>query len=133
MEKKQTKTEAGSAARGNCTFELTVDNVIGIDVLCKYAQMLDFVTNAKGEDELNIDGVVNEILDDAITKRVKELAKKHGFIDANDLIESLDGCMDGEEVAHAIRESERMAYERAHDRILAHIPIEDRQKKLFDK
>lgn len=124
--------DTGNMEWGDYTFKITVDNMMNLDVLCKYAQMLDFVTNSKGEDELNIDGVVNEVLDEALSKRVKGLAKKHGFIDAHDLIESLDGCKDGEEVAHAIEEAERMAYARAHERILAHVLIEDRQKKLFD-
>ena len=124
--------DTGNMAWGDYTFKITVNNMLNVETLCKYAQMLDFVTNAKGENELNIDGVVNDILDEALSKRVKELAKRHGFMDAHDFIESLDGCKDGEEVAHAIKESERMAYERAHDRILMHVPIEDRQKKLFD-
>lgn len=144
MAKKQTKTEADftvsishddMAKFGNpqtVTFKITVDNMLNLETLCKYAQMLDWVTHAKGENELNIGGVVNEVLDEALSKRVKELAKKHGFADAHDFTESLDGCKDGEEVAHVIRESEQLAYIRAHDRILMHVPMEDRQKKLFD-
>ena len=124
--------DTGNMAWGDYTFKITVDNMLNLETLCKYAQMLDFVTHAKGENELNIDGVVNDILDEALSKRVKELAKKHGFADAHDFTESLDGCKDGEEVAHVIRESEQLAYERAHNRILMHVPIEDRQKKLFD-
>lgn len=145
MAKKQPKTEAdftvktekftedtGSMAWGDYTFKITVDNMLNLETLCKYAQMLDWVTHAKDENSLNIDGVVNEVLDEALSKRVKELAKKHGFADAHDFTESLDGCKDGEEVAHVIRESEQLAYERAHDRILMHVPLEDRQKSLFD-
>ena len=124
--------DTGNMAWGDYTFKITVDNMLNLETLCKYAQMLDFVTHAKGENELNIDGVVNDILDEALSKRVKELAKKHGFADAHDFTESLDGCKDGEEVAHVIRESEKLAIERAHDRILMHVPMEDRQKKLFD-
>lgn len=124
--------DTGNMAWGDYTFKITVDNMLNLETLCKYAQMLDFVTHAKGENELNLDGVVNDILDEALSKRVKKLAKKHGFADAHDFTESLDGCKDGEEVAHVIRESEQLAYERAHDRILMHVPMEDRQMKLFD-
>lgn len=124
--------DTGNMAWGDYTFKITVDNMLNLETLRKYALMLDFLTHAKGENELSIDGVVNEVLDEALSKRVKELAKKHGFADAHDFIESLDGCNDGEAVAHVIRESEQLAYERAHDRILMHVPMEDRQKKLFD-
>lgn len=124
--------DTANMAWGDYTFKITVDNMINLETLCKYAQMLDWVTNAKGDDCLNIDGVVNEILDEALSKRVKELAKKHGFIDAHDFAESLGDCKDGEEVLHAIRQSEQLAYERAHERILMHVPLEDRQKSLFD-
>lgn len=120
-------------AWGDYTFKITAGNMLYLDTLCKYAQMLDFVTQAQGEELLNIDGVVNEILDEALSKRVKELAKKHGFIDATTFCEELDDCKDGEDVTAKIRESERLAYVRAHERILAHIPLEDRQKNLFNE
>lgn len=125
-------SEDGNTAWGDYTFKITVNNMLNLETLCKYALMLDWVTKAKGEDELSIDGVINEVLNDALLKRVKELAKKHGFADAHDFTESLDGCKDGEEVAHVIREAEQMSYERTHDRILMHVPMDDRQKKLFD-
>ena len=124
--------DTGNMAWGDYTFKITVDNMLNLETLCKYAQMLDFVTHAKGENELNIDGVVNDILNEALSKRVKELAKKHGFADAHDFTETLGDCKDGEDVAIVIRESEKLALERAHDRILMHVPMEDRQKKLFD-
>ena len=124
--------DTGNMAWGDYTFKITVDNMLNLETLCKYAQMLDWVTHAKGENELNIDGVVNEVLDEALSKRVKELAKKHGFADAHDFTETLGDCKDGEDVAIVIRESEKLALERAHDRILMHVPMEDRQKKLFD-
>lgn len=120
-------------AWGDYTFKITAGNMLNLSTLCKYAQMLDFVTKAESEEQLNIDGVINEVLDEALSKRVKELAKKHGFMDADDFIKDLDGCEDGEEVAAAIKRSEQAAYVRAHERILAHIPLEDRQMSLFDK
>lgn len=124
--------DTGNMAWGDYTFKITVDNMLNLETLCKYALMLDWITHAKGENELSIDGVVNEVLDEALSKRVKELAKKHGFADAHDFSETLGDCKDGEEVAIVIRESEKIALERAHDKILMHVPMEDRQKKLFD-
>lgn len=123
--------DTDNMAWGDYTFKITSGNMMNLSTLCKYAQMLDFVTRAEGENQLNIDGVINEILNDALSKRVKALAKKHGFESDYDFSETLSACKDGEEVAHVIQESEREAYVRAHDEILAHIPYEDRQMKLF--
>lgn len=124
--------DTGNIAWGDYTFKITVDNMLNLETLCKYALMLDWVTHSKGENELSIDGVINEVLAEALSKRVKALAKKHGFTDAHDFTETLGDCKDGEEVAHVIREAEKIALERAHERILMHVPMEDRQKKLFD-
>ena len=124
--------DTGNMAWGDYTFKITVDNMLNLETLCKYAQMLDWVTHSVEADRLNIDGVVNEVLSEALSKRVKELAKKHGFESAHDFTEALDDCQDGEDVEHVIRESEQAAYQRARTRILAHIPFEDRQMKLFD-
>ena len=60
--------DTGNMAWGDYTFKITVDNMLNLETLCKYAQMLDFVTHAKGENELNIDGVVNDILDEALSR-----------------------------------------------------------------
>ena len=119
-------------AWGDYTFKITVDNMLNLETLCKYAQMLDFVTRAQEENQLSIDGVINEVLDGALSKRVKELAGKHGFLSVSDFIEDLSKCKTGEEVAAAIRRAEQNSYLVAHERILSHIPLEDRQKELFD-
>ena len=128
---KQDDTE--NMAWGDYTFKITSGNMLNLSTVCKYAAMLDFVTNAQSDALLNIDGVINEILDEALSKRVKFLAKKHGFESDFDFSESLAVCKDGKEVALVIQESERNAYERAHEAILAHIPYEDRQQTIkFD-
>ncbi len=124
--------DTGNMAWGDYTFKITVGNMLNLETLCKYAQMLDYVTHSIDADRLNIDGVVNEVLAEALSKRVKELAKKHGFESAHDFTEALDDCHDGGEVEHVIRESEQAAYQRAHNKILMHVPFEDRQKSLFD-
>ncbi len=124
--------DTGNMEWGDYTFKITVDNMMNLKTLCKYAQMLDYMIKANGENQLNIDGVVNEILDEALSKRVSALAKKHGFESSYEFTESLSTCQDGEEVAKVIRDSEQSAYERAHDKILMHVPFEDRQGRLFD-
>lgn len=128
MVKKKENTDA--IAWGDYTFKITASNMVNLATLCKYAQMLDFVTNSQGEDQLSIDGVVNEILFKALDKRVKELASKHGYMYANDFIEDLSKCNDGEEVAHSLKRAENTALHVMHEKILAHVPLDEKQMKL---
>ena len=79
----------------DCTFRMTVSNNIKLMALAKYAMMLDWVTNAKGEECLNTDGIINLILDEGMTRRVKDIAKKHGFYDSDDFITTMGDCGDG--------------------------------------
>ena len=112
---------------------ISADNLRNIEALCKYAQMLDIITNACDDEKLSIDGVINELLDEVSTKRIKEIAKKHGFTGEADVLETFEQCTDGEDVQAAIKEAEKTAYERVHSRILSHVPIEDRQRELFPR
>lgn len=128
----ETKTERPEGAF-DCTFKMTVSNNIKLMALAKYAMMLDWVTNAKGDECLNTDGIINLILDEGMTRRVKDIAKKHGFYDSDDFITTMSDCGDGEEVTYAVRYKERNYLQRAHDEILKHIPSDDKQKDLpFD-
>ena len=117
----------------DCNFRMTTANHIKLKALAKYALMLDWVTNAKGEQCLTSDGIINLILDEGMTRRVKDIAKKHGFYDSDDFITTMSDCGDGEEVTYAVRYKERNYLQRAHDEILSHIPGDDKQKDLpFD-
>ena len=114
----------------DCNFRMTKSNKIKLNALAKYASMLDWVTNAKGDECLNADGIINLILDEGMTRRVKDIAKKHGFYDSDDFITSMSECGDGEEVAYAVRYKEQTYLKRAHDEILSHIPCDDKQQDL---
>lgn len=117
----------------DCSFRMTIANHIKLQALAKYAQMLDWATNATDDQRLNVDGIINLILDEGMTRRVKDIAKKHGFYDSDDFITTMGDCGDGEEVTYAVQYKERNYLKRAHDEILRHIPSDDRQKDLpFD-
>jgi hypothetical protein len=115
---------------GDCTFPITFPNEVMLKALSKYAMMLDYVTNAKDDEKLNIDGLINSILYEGMTKRIKDLVKKHGFEDSQEFIDCMAACKDGEEVSVEVKNQEKVFYQTAHDEILAHIPMEDRQKAL---
>lgn len=136
--KMATKKKTDSVTMDNISidtlqFKVSADNMRAIEALCKYAQMLDLVTNAEDDEKLSVDGVVNCLLHDASEKRLREIVKKHGFVDLDDAIQTLEDCTTADDVVAALRNAEKAAYEREHMRILAHVPIEDRQGKLFDE
>ena len=124
------KEETDSMAFGDCTFKITTANEIMLSALSKYAMMLDYVTDSKGEDTLNVEGVINNILYNGMSRMMKDLVKRHGFESSEDFIDSMRGCQCGEEVLNEIKHHECVEYQRLHDDILAHIPVEDKQTKF---
>lgn len=122
--------ETDNAISGDCTFKISTANQMLLDALIKYAMMLDLVTNAEEIERLNVDGVINSLLAEGMTKRVKDLAKRHGFDASSDFVESLNLCKDGEEVKAVVRDQELEMLKKTHDEILSHIPLEDSQKKF---
>lgn len=136
MRTKKTKDiniKQGCIGAESVQFRVSTDNMRYLEALCKYAQMLDLVTNAIDGERLSIDGVVNDIFSEILEKRLREIVRKHGFYDLDDAVQTLSDCADAAGVAAAVRNAEKAAYEREHSRILAHVPIEDRQGKLFEE
>lgn len=124
------KEETDSMAFGDCTFKITTANEIMLNALSKYAMMLDYVTQSKGEDSLNVEGVINNILYNGMSRMMKDLVKRHGFESSEEFIDCMRSCQDGEEVMNEIKHHECTEYQRLHDDILAHIPVEDKQSKF---
>lgn len=124
------KESTDSMACGDCTFQITKANEVLLKALAKYSMMLDYVTHADESEQLNIEGLINAILLEGMTRRIKELAKKHCFDTQEDFIDCMSSCKDGEEVAIEIRCSECNFYKKMHDEILSQIPVPDTQKKL---
>lgn len=115
---------------GDTSFQITTANEMMLVALIKYSQMLDLVTGAKGEEQLNVDGLINSLIAEGMTKRIKDLVKRHSFEDAQEFIESIGACNDAEEVAGEIRQHEMQFYQKTHDEILSHIPMESAQMEL---
>lgn len=113
-----------------CTFKITGINAGMLAAFAKYAMMLDYVSHADGDNVLSIDGIMNTLLDEALKRRIKELCKCHGFLDIEDFMEVMGECEDGEEVRARINERQHEAFKQAHDNILAHMPIDDKQCQL---
>ncbi|MBR4986649.1 MAG: hypothetical protein IKY83_13030 [Proteobacteria bacterium] len=112
----------------DCTFKISKPNLVQLNVLFKYAMMLDFV--ADGANTINIDGLINSILDECTTKRIKDLTKRHGFDSSLEFMSTLTACMDGEEVYSEIKKHELETLHQQHAAILRYVPAESRQMDL---
>lgn len=115
---------------GDTSFQITTANEMMLVALIKYSQMLDFVTGAKDEELLNVDGLINSLIADGMNRRIKDLVKKHSFEDTQEFIDCIGACNDAEEVFGEIKQHEMQFYQKTHDEILSHIPLEDAQLKL---
>lgn len=112
---------------------LIPENESMLDALAKYGMALDHATGAIEGELLSIDGVINMILDEGLTKKIKDLVKRHGFIDKDQFIDEALAAKDGEEFLDRIKACEAMALKVEHDKILAHMPFENTQKNLFER
>ena len=126
----KTKEETDLMGFGDCTFQITTGNEMMLSSLAKYAQYLDFRVKAGQDEQLNLDGLVNKILSDAMERRIKELVKQYGFDNRDDFIDVMTHCADGEEVAIELANHIQIALQKEHDEILAHIPMDSNQREL---
>ena len=116
---------------GECTFQITGANDIALRVMGKYMTMLDNVAASMGgSDLLNMDGLINFLLDDALNRNIKEIVKRHGFANSSDFFEAIADCKDGEEVKAVCSQRENERLIQMHEQILSQIPVEDLQQKL---
>lgn len=114
----------------DCSFKISKGNLVQLNVLLRYAMMLDFVADADGANTINIDGLINSILDECTTKRIKDLTKRHGFDSSQEFMSTLTACMDGEEVYSEIKKHELETLHQQHAAILRYVPAESRQMDL---
>lgn len=140
MSKKQ--KEENQKSCGEFKFEITDENEKRLKAILIYSKVFnlivlgDYEKNPGNDDEpekLNDDGVINFILDDALTKWIKVLLNKHGFTDAQEFVEVIGGCESGEQVLDIIQRAEKRYYHGMYKGILAQIPLDDGQMQLpFD-
>lgn len=130
MAKKDVANNTDLLASGECTFVITTANEVLLKSLSKYSMMLDFITGAGDEELLNVDGLINSILEEGMTRRIKDLVKKHSFEDAQEFIDCMASCEGGEDVSKEIASHEKNFYQKSHDEILSHIPMDDGQKVI---
>jgi hypothetical protein len=124
------KQETDLMSFGDCTFQITTANEMMLSALSKYAQYLDYTTNAAQDEQLNIDGLINRILCASMERWIKELVKQYGFDNSDDFIDVMTHCNDGEEVSVELANHKRIALQKEHDEILSHIPMDSPQREL---
>lgn len=126
----KTKQETDLMSFGDCSFQITTANEMMLSALSKYAQYLDYTTNAAQDEQLNIDGLINRILCASMERWIKELVKQYGFDSSDDFIDVMTHCEDGEEVSVELANHARIALQKEHDEILSHIPMDSPQREL---
>ncbi len=126
----KTKEQTDLMSFGDCSFQITTANEMMLSALSKYAQYLDYTTNAAQDEQLNIDGLINRILCASMERWIKELVKQYGFDGADDFIDVMTHCENGEEVSVELANHARISLQKEHDEILSHIPMDSPQREL---
>lgn len=127
---KDVVTNTDSMAYDSISFQITMANESMLNALIHYSEMLDYVTHSKDDELLNIDGLINSLIAEGMTKRIKDIVKRHSFEDMEEFINCMAECHDGEEVLSEVKQHESSAYQKMHDEILSHIPVDDAQRSL---
>lgn len=119
---------------GEFSFDISNENEIALHALTNYMQMIDKVAKANGAIEsLNVDGLINYLLEDAIKRKISEIVKRHGFEDKLDFINALSLCRKVEDVELECMRREQNRLISEHALILEQIPFQDNQRSLpFD-
>lgn len=130
---KKQKEPTDNVTFEQATFCLSTANKMLLEAYQKYAQYLDLILDTKPDECVgnDLNGILNYLLETSLNKELKDIQKKHGFDNFQEMITNLLQCTCAEEVEAEIRTSELKAHEKTHQKILDQIPVEDRQLKLF--
>jgi len=131
MKKKKEPTD--TIAFDSCKFNISTGNMLLFKAFQKYSMYLDDVLNVKPEESVGTDmsGLLNYLVETALTKELKDIQKKHGFENLDDMVDALYACNTPEEIYSEIHQAEMTERAKLHQKILEQIPEEDRQLKLF--
>jgi hypothetical protein len=125
------KAEISIKASGECTFTLTESNEKKLRALSMYMRVVEEVSRPKQDGEpLCIDGLMNTLIDQVTEQWIKDLVKKHGFMDSQDFVSIACACKDEAELFDIIQKLEKCRYIVMYKKILEQIPIPDKQKDL---
>lgn len=112
----------------NCT-QLNLDR---ISAFMRYCEMLSMIAKQDPDctDDLDFNGFMNSLLDEILSKKVKEIIKRHSFFDEAEFIDGMKNCANPGETRAFIDSVEHRYYMKEYNRILSFMPIEDNQKTL---
>lgn len=104
-----------------------------LDALSKYYHMIS--EQAKDNDDiyteaLNFDGIINALLDDVLSRRIKDIIKRHSFEDDIEFVDGINSCRDDAECKRFIESAEKRYYIKSYNKILEHMPVIDNQKVI---
>lgn len=130
---KKTKEPTDTIAFDSCKFNISTGNMMLFKAFQKYSMYLDAVLNVKPDEMVGADmsGLLNYLIETALTKELKDIQKKHGFEKLDDMVDCFNACNTPEEIYSEIHQAEMTERAKLHQNILDQIPEEDRQLKLF--
>ena len=131
MKKKKEPTDV--IAFDSCKFNISTGNMMLFKAFQKYSMYLDAVLNVKPEESVGADisGLLNYLVETALTKELKDIQKKHGFEKLDDMVDAFNACNNADEIYSEIHQAEMTERSKLHQKILEQIPEEDRKLKLF--
>jgi hypothetical protein len=104
-----------------------------LEAIIKYYKMVSYISRKDDsvmDEALSFDGIINALLDDVLSRRIKDIVKRHSFIDSMEFIDTISLCKTDEECEKIINQMDNRYYLVSYNKILEHMPVLDGQKSI---
>lgn len=104
-----------------------------LEAIIKYYKMVSYISRKDDsvmDEALSFDGIINALLDDVLSRRIKDIVKRHSFIDSLEFLDTIAECKTDDECKRLIQHMDNRYYLVSYNKILEHMPVLDGQKSI---
>lgn len=104
-----------------------------LEAIIKYYKMVSYISRKDDsvmDEALSFDGIINALLDDVLSRRIKDIVKRHSFIDSSEFLDTIALCKSDDDCEQLIKQMDNRYYLVSYNKILEHMPILDGQKSI---
>lgn len=104
-----------------------------LEAIIKYYKMVSYISRKDDsvmDEALSFDGIINALLDDVLSRRIKDIVKRHSFIDSSEFLGTMALCKSDDDCEQLIKQMDNRYYLVSYNKILEHMPVLDGQKSI---
>lgn len=104
-----------------------------LEAIIKYYKMVSYISRKDDsvmDEALSFDGIINALLDDVLSRRIKDIVKRHSFVDSSEFLDTMAFCKSDDDCEKLIKQMDNRYYLVSYNKILEHMPVLDGQKTI---